>query len=40
MSNAEVASLPLTDGIEPVASAIADLLLVTFGAETPSVNPL
>lgn len=38
MSDAEVASLPLTEGIGPVASAIADLLVVTFGAETSS-NP-
>lgn len=38
MSDVEVASLPLSDGIEPVASAIADLLLVTFGAGT-SPNP-
>ena len=39
VSDAEVASLPLTEGIEPVASAITDLLVVTFGAETPSANP-
>lgn len=39
MSDEGVASLPLADGIEPVASAIADLLLVTFGAEAPSTNP-
>jgi hypothetical protein len=39
MSDAEAANLPLLDGIEPVASAIADLLVVTFGAETPSLNP-
>jgi len=38
VSDAEVASLPLTDGIEPVAAAIADLLVITFGADTPS-NP-
>ncbi|HZW46327.1 MAG TPA: gene transfer agent family protein [Microvirga sp.] len=39
VSDAEVASLPLSDGIEPVASAIAELLVVTFGAETSSSNP-
>lgn len=39
MSDAEVAKLPLSDGLEPVASAVADLLVVTFGAETPSANP-
>jgi hypothetical protein len=39
MSDAEVASLPLSDGLEPVASAIADLLVVTFGAEKSSSNP-
>ena len=38
MSDAEVASLPLSDGIEPVASAIADLLVITFGGERSS-NP-
>ena len=40
LSDEEVASLPLADGIEPVASAIADLLVVTFGAETSSNPPL
>lgn len=39
VSAVDVASLPLTEGIEPVASAIADLLIVTFGADTSS-NPL
>jgi hypothetical protein len=39
MSDAEVASLPLLDGIEPVAAAIAALLVATFGAGTPSPNP-
>jgi len=39
MSDAEVASLPLADGIAPLASAIADLLILTFGAETPPSNP-
>ncbi|KLK92713.1 Gene transfer agent (GTA) orfg10 protein [Microvirga vignae] len=39
VSDAEVANLPLSGGIEPVASAIADLLVVTFGAETRSLNP-
>lgn len=40
VSDEEVASLPLTDGIEPIASAIADLLVLTFGAESNSTNPL
>jgi hypothetical protein len=40
VSDTDVASLPLSEGIEPVASAIADLLAVTFGAESPSSNPL
>ncbi|WP_243367582.1 gene transfer agent family protein [Microvirga solisilvae] len=40
VGDAEVAGLPLTEGIEPVASAIADLLTVTFGAEPSSANPL
>lgn len=39
LSDAEVASLPLTDGIGPVASAVADLLVLTFGAETSPSNP-
>lgn len=39
MSDMEVASLPLAEGIEPVASAVADLLAVTFGAEPSSPNP-
>lgn len=39
LSDAEVANLPLLDGIEPVAAAIADLLVATFGAETPAANP-
>jgi hypothetical protein len=39
VSDAEVATLPLPDGIEPVATAIADLLMVTFGAEASSPNP-
>jgi len=38
MSDAEVANLPLTDGIEPVAAAIADLLVATFGG-APQPNP-
>lgn len=37
LSDQEVAALPLSDGIEPVARALADLLLVTFGAA--SANP-
>ena len=32
MSDAEVANLPLHEGIEPVAAAIAELLVATFGA--------
>jgi hypothetical protein len=39
MSDAEVASLPLHDGIEPVAAALADLLLMTFGGGGPPQNP-
>jgi hypothetical protein len=39
MSDAEVASLPLHDGIEPVAAALADLLLMTFGGGGPPPNP-
>ncbi|WP_445501826.1 gene transfer agent family protein [Microvirga sp. G4-2] len=39
VSDAEVANLPLSDGIEPVASAVADLLVVTFGAESTPSNP-
>lgn len=39
MSDAEVAGLPLSGGIEPVAQAIADLLIVTFGGEAASPNP-
>lgn len=40
VSESEVANLPLSDGIEPVASAIADLLVITFGAESTPSNPL
>jgi hypothetical protein len=32
LTDQEVANLPLSDGIEPVAAAIADLLAATFGA--------
>ena len=39
MSDAEVASLPLHEGIEPVAAALADLLLMTFGGGEASPNP-
>ena len=39
VSDAEVAALPLPEGIEPMATAIADLLMVTFGAEASSPNP-
>jgi hypothetical protein len=38
-TDAEVANLPLADGIEPVAAAVADLLLATFGAKAPPSNP-
>ena len=39
MSDAEVASLPLNDGIEPVATALADLLVMTFGGGDALPNP-
>lgn len=39
MSDEEVASLPLHDGIEPVASAIAVMLTATFGAPSATANP-
>ena len=39
MSDAEVAKLPLHQGIEPLAAALADLLLMTFGGGEPSPNP-
>jgi hypothetical protein len=40
MSDAQVGNLPLSDGIEPVAAAIAELLAVTFGAGgAPAPNP-
>ena len=32
LSDEEVAALPLSEGIEPVARALADVLLATFGA--------
>lgn len=32
LTDEAVAALPLTDGVEPVALAVADLLLATFGA--------
>ena len=32
LSDAEVAALPLADGIEPVAQALAELLVAIFGA--------
>jgi hypothetical protein len=38
LSDDEAAGLPLSEGIEPVAAAIADLLLATFGAG-PTANP-
>ena len=39
MSDADVANLPLHDGIEPVAAALADLLAVTFGGGEGTPNP-
>ena len=39
MSDADVAKLPLHDGIEPVAAALADLLVTTFGGSDASPNP-
>lgn len=39
MSDAEAAELPLHDGIAPVAQAIADLLIVTFGGKALPENP-
>jgi len=40
MSDAEVANLPLHDGIEPVGAALADLLVTTFGGGDGTPNPL
>jgi hypothetical protein len=39
LSDAEVANLPLNEGIEPVAAALADLLVITFGGGETSPNP-
>lgn len=39
MTDAEIARLPLSEGIEPVAAAIADLLTLTFGTRETSENP-
>jgi hypothetical protein len=39
VSDVEVANLPLSEGIEPVAAAIADLLVATFGARDSLPNP-
>jgi hypothetical protein len=39
LSDAQVVNLPLHEGIEPVAAALADLLLMTFGGGEPSPNP-
>ena len=39
MSDAEAANLPLHDGIEPVAAALADLLVMTFGGGDAAPNP-
>lgn len=38
LADEEVARLPLLDGIAPLAQAVADLLVATFGAE-PTPNP-
>jgi hypothetical protein len=39
LTDAEVANLPLAEGIEPVAIAVADLLVATFGTQASSPNP-
>jgi hypothetical protein len=39
MSDADVANLPLHEGIEPLAAALADLLAVTFGGGERTPNP-
>ncbi len=39
VSDEEVRNLPLSDGIEPVATAIAELLMATFGAQEATPNP-
>ncbi len=39
VSDADVARLPLRDGLAPVAAAIADLLVAAFGGEATSSNP-
>jgi hypothetical protein len=39
MSDADVANLPLHEGIEPLAAALADLLAVTFGGGEGTPNP-
>ncbi|MBJ6126194.1 gene transfer agent family protein [Microvirga splendida] len=39
LNDAEVANLPLHEGIEPVAAALADLLLMTFGGGEAPPNP-
>jgi hypothetical protein len=39
MSDREVAGLPLHDGLAPVAAALADLLVTTFGGGEASPNP-
>lgn len=33
LSDEAVAALPLADGVEPVARAVADLLVATFGSD-------
>jgi hypothetical protein len=38
MSDAEVANLPLHEGIDPVVAALADLLIATFGGGDASPN--
>jgi len=39
LSDAEVASLPLHEGIEPVEAALVDLLVTTFGGGEAPPNP-
>ncbi|WP_112663102.1 gene transfer agent family protein [Microvirga flavescens] len=39
LSDGDVANLPLSEGIAPVAAAIAALLVATFGTQDASSNP-
>ena len=39
LTDAEVASLPVEGGLEPLARALADLLVATFGAAPPNPPP-